>query len=291
MSTGAGAGPAPTTKPPTPPQAVRYSSGTLTRSSKDYRTPPVVAPPQVPSNYAPNYPRSDQQVQGGGGTLTRQLSSSSGTGKQYGNLPNSQAQIQMVHPQMQQPVGHHYQQQEQMLDHLRGGGGGGATMPRLSSGSMRSTGSHASGGGESLGQPYGAPGGMYARQQQQSNTLGRPPLQMQQQQHFLTRQNTPPGSLGSRQSNTPPSAVPSQSAPTQHGMMTRPSQRPPSPPLPPPPVGGVGGMTSHPQGPMFENQQQAAAYMQQMYSRQSSEMSTNASYGSDKTGKYLKYLH
>ena len=112
---------------------------------KDYRTPPVVAPPQVPSNYAPNYPRSDQQVQGGGGTLTRQLSSSSGTGKQYGNLPNSQAQIQMVHPQMQQPVGHHYQPQEQMLDHLRGGGGGGATMPRLSSGSMRSTGSHASG--------------------------------------------------------------------------------------------------------------------------------------------------
>ena len=134
---------------------------------------------------------------------------------------------------------------------------------------------------------------MYGRQQQQSNTLGRPPLQMQQPQHFLTRQNTPPGSLGSRQSNTPPSAsaVPSQSAPAQHGMMTRPSQRPPSPPLPPPPVGGVGGMTSHPQGPMFENQQQAAAYMQQMYSRQSSEMSTNASYGSDKTGKYIKYLH
>ena len=34
VASGAGAGPAPTTKPPTPPQAVRYSSGTLNRSSK-----------------------------------------------------------------------------------------------------------------------------------------------------------------------------------------------------------------------------------------------------------------
>ena len=148
VSSGAGAGPAPTTKPPTPPQAVRYSSGTLNRS-KDYRTPPVVAPPQVPSNYAPNYPRDSQhQGPGGGGNLSRQLSSasSSGTGKQYGTLPNSQAQIQMVHPQMQQPgTQQHQQPQDQMLDHLRGGGGGGATMPRLSSGSMRSTGSHGSG--------------------------------------------------------------------------------------------------------------------------------------------------
>jgi abl interactor 2 len=52
------AGPAPTTKPPTPPQAGHYSTGggTLTRQNKEYRTPPVVAPPQVPSNYAPNYP-------------------------------------------------------------------------------------------------------------------------------------------------------------------------------------------------------------------------------------------
>ena len=82
----------------------------------------------------------------GGGTLTRQLSSSSGSGKQYGNLPNPQAQIQMVHPQMQQQH-HPHQPQDQMIDHLRnsGGGGGGATMPRLSSGSLRSTGSHASG--------------------------------------------------------------------------------------------------------------------------------------------------
>ena len=34
MSSGPGAGPAPTTKPPTPPQTARYSSGTLSRGSK-----------------------------------------------------------------------------------------------------------------------------------------------------------------------------------------------------------------------------------------------------------------
>lgn len=39
-------GPAPTTKPPTPPQAMR-TSGTLSKSSREYRTPPAVAPPQV----------------------------------------------------------------------------------------------------------------------------------------------------------------------------------------------------------------------------------------------------
>ncbi|CAH2268793.1 jg13652 [Pararge aegeria aegeria] len=58
--------PAPTTKPPTPPAVVRSSSaantgtlgrGTLGKSSREYRTPPAVAPPQVPSHYAPNYPR------------------------------------------------------------------------------------------------------------------------------------------------------------------------------------------------------------------------------------------
>lgn len=39
-------GPAPTTKPPTPPQAMR-TGGTLSKSSREYRTPPAVAPPQV----------------------------------------------------------------------------------------------------------------------------------------------------------------------------------------------------------------------------------------------------
>jgi len=32
------------------------NTGTLGKSSREYRTPPVVNPPQVPSHYAPNYP-------------------------------------------------------------------------------------------------------------------------------------------------------------------------------------------------------------------------------------------
>jgi len=76
------AGPAPTSKPPTPPQN-RFPSGTLNRS-KEYRTPPVVAPPQVPSNYAPNYPK---QVRG----------------QQYGTLPHPQ--VGMVQPQQHEGGG------------------------------------------------------------------------------------------------------------------------------------------------------------------------------------------
>ncbi|XP_071444191.1 abl interactor 2 [Hetaerina americana] len=54
---GASVGPAPTTKPPTPPQSIRAGAvGSLTKGSREYRTPPAVAPPQVPSHYAPNYP-------------------------------------------------------------------------------------------------------------------------------------------------------------------------------------------------------------------------------------------
>lgn len=57
---------APTSKPPTPP-TVR-ACGTLGRSqgSSHYRTPaPPVAPPSVPSHYAPNYPMGVQQGSGG----------------------------------------------------------------------------------------------------------------------------------------------------------------------------------------------------------------------------------
>lgn len=48
---------APMNKPPTPPQPIRSAVGSLSRSSKEYRNPALsIAPPQVPSNYAPNYP-------------------------------------------------------------------------------------------------------------------------------------------------------------------------------------------------------------------------------------------
>lgn len=68
-------GPPPTTKPPTPPQVVRGNTGTLGKSagntgtlgksSREYRTPPVVIPPQVPSHYAPNYPMGHPRRSGG----------------------------------------------------------------------------------------------------------------------------------------------------------------------------------------------------------------------------------
>lgn len=68
-------GPPPTTKPPTPPQVVRGNTGTLGKSagntgtlgksSREYRTPPVVIPPQVPSHYAPNYPLGHPRRSGG----------------------------------------------------------------------------------------------------------------------------------------------------------------------------------------------------------------------------------
>lgn len=64
IATNIAVGPPPTTKPPTPPQLARGNTGTLKagntgtlgKSSREYRTPPVVIPPQVPSHYAPNFP-------------------------------------------------------------------------------------------------------------------------------------------------------------------------------------------------------------------------------------------
>ena len=78
------AGAAPTSKPPTPPQSMR-GIGSLSRGSKEYRTPaPPIAPPQVPSNYAPNYPLGHPRATD---TLRR---GSSGSG--YSTLP-----MNMVH--------------------------------------------------------------------------------------------------------------------------------------------------------------------------------------------------
>jgi len=65
--------PAPTSKPPTPPTTRTMDSGTMRKGSREYRTPPAVAPPQVPSNYASNYPlghsRRERNSQSGYGTL------------------------------------------------------------------------------------------------------------------------------------------------------------------------------------------------------------------------------
>lgn len=92
-------GPPPTTKPPTPPQVARtgVSGGTLSKGSREYRTPPAVAPPQVPSHYAPNYPIGHPRRSGE-------------RGPGYSTLPMAQSpQIGMVHPMSV----HHAQQQQQ----------------------------------------------------------------------------------------------------------------------------------------------------------------------------------
>lgn len=80
---------APSTKPPTPPQATR-SVGSLSRASREYRNHALsIAPPQVPSNYAANYPMNMQQ-----GALNMKPSNIQ---------PN---QIQNHYGQLQQPSTH-----------------------------------------------------------------------------------------------------------------------------------------------------------------------------------------
>ncbi|XKL60765.1 hypothetical protein PGB90_007822 [Kerria lacca] len=89
-------GPAPTTKPPTPPAAVR-GTGSLTKNSREYRAPPAVAPPQVPSHYAPNYPMGHVRRERGAGYSTLPMPQS---GHHTLPHPNSSGspQIGMVHP-------------------------------------------------------------------------------------------------------------------------------------------------------------------------------------------------
>lgn len=96
----------PNTKPPTPPQPVK-SVGSLSRSSKEYRNPALsIAPPQVPSNYAPNYPinqamqPSQQQPIYGQNTQSQQVIYSQ---------QQAQSQTQLQHQHQQQPQQQQYQ--------------------------------------------------------------------------------------------------------------------------------------------------------------------------------------
>ncbi|KAL1433932.1 hypothetical protein MTO96_012152 [Rhipicephalus appendiculatus] len=111
------AGPAPTTKPPTPPQANRgVTVGSLTRGSREYRTPaPPIAPPQVPSNYAANYPLGHPRR--GSGYSTLPAHGHHGSSHQSALPPSqmtpppalaSQPQVGMVHPMSQHTMGHHH---------------------------------------------------------------------------------------------------------------------------------------------------------------------------------------
>lgn len=96
------------TKPPTPPQQVR-SVGSLSRTSKEYRNPALsIAPPQVPSNYAPNYPINHlnsapnmQQAQSHYGQLQQAPQPQSHQQNNYGQL---QQQGQQYSVGMMQPI-------------------------------------------------------------------------------------------------------------------------------------------------------------------------------------------
>uniref|UniRef100_A0A2M3Z2Z8 Putative abl interactor abi-1 n=1 Tax=Anopheles braziliensis TaxID=58242 RepID=A0A2M3Z2Z8_9DIPT len=130
-------GPPPTTKPPTPPQMTRSAghtgtlgkqagsnTGTLGKASREYRTPPVVVPPQVPSHYAPNYPvghprRTSGSSSSGGGVIVGPGNGGGGTERAPGYsalplpMPPSQVvmhhppQIGMVHPMQSGPMMQH----------------------------------------------------------------------------------------------------------------------------------------------------------------------------------------
>lgn len=77
------------------------SGGTLSKGSREYRTPPAVAPPQVPSHYAPNYPIGHPRRSGerGPGYSTLPLAN------QHQSM--SPPQVNMVLPMSQQQ--HHPQ--------------------------------------------------------------------------------------------------------------------------------------------------------------------------------------
>lgn len=78
------------------------SGGTLSKGSREYRTPPAVAPPQVPSHYAPNYPIGHpRRGERGPGYSTLPLAPGQAI---------SPPQVGMVHPMQQQ---HQMQQHPQ----------------------------------------------------------------------------------------------------------------------------------------------------------------------------------
>uniref|UniRef100_A0A182Q068 Meiosis-specific nuclear structural protein 1 n=1 Tax=Anopheles farauti TaxID=69004 RepID=A0A182Q068_9DIPT len=123
MSPNVSVGPPPTTKPPTPPQMTRSAghsgtlgkpvsnTGTLGKASREYRTPPVVVPPQVPSHYAPNYPAGHPRRTSGSGVPGGER------GPGYSTLPmpmppsqvvmHHPPQIGMVHPMQSGPIMQH----------------------------------------------------------------------------------------------------------------------------------------------------------------------------------------
>ncbi|XP_065335896.1 abl interactor 2 isoform X1 [Cloeon dipterum] len=108
LQQGPSVGPAPTTKPPTPPQAIR-NIGSLSKGSREYRTPPAVAPPQVPSHYAPNYPMGHprRSIEQNRGVV--------GLGPGYSTLPVQQSNQLLTHTL---PHPHHHSSHHQQRESL-----------------------------------------------------------------------------------------------------------------------------------------------------------------------------
>lgn len=108
------AGPAPTQKPPTPPGQqmppgpMSTGGGTLRRG--EYRTTPPIAPPQLPSNYAPNYPMGSATM-GPSSMAPRRSASNCST------LPHPHAVAHSEYMAQQQQQLH----QQQMMSHYRQG--------------------------------------------------------------------------------------------------------------------------------------------------------------------------
>lgn len=82
---------------------VSVSGGTLSKGSREYRTPPAVAPPQVPSHYAPNYPMGHSRRSGerGPGYSTLPMAPQAMTIPQVGMV--HPMNIQQSHPQTPPP--------------------------------------------------------------------------------------------------------------------------------------------------------------------------------------------
>lgn len=106
-------GPAPTSKPPTPPTHTgsRSAMGSLSRGSKEYKTPAPPAPPQVPSNYAPNYPLGHPRRGSAYDTLPRgggsSISGDSVSQYQSGSMLSRQTSIHSHNSQNSSPYSSH----------------------------------------------------------------------------------------------------------------------------------------------------------------------------------------
>ncbi|XP_022687631.1 abl interactor 2-like [Varroa jacobsoni] len=237
------AGPAPTQKPPTPPgqqmgaggMSMGGGGGTLRRS--EYRSTPPIAPPQLPNNYAPNYPMGSAMM--GPNSI---ISTSGGPRRSASNcstLPHPQVTAGHGVTRSEYLIQQQQLHQQQMMSHYRQGmmvpvsSAGGTAAVQHHPDSQHMMGTHAMGLGHGAGVHYSSnhghaiPGGPTTQigSSQRAEALPAPPANMM----------APAGS-----SPAPPPPVSSSNGPTTSVTGNMPPPPPPpggniSPPLPPPP--------------------------------------------------------